>query len=124
MKYLNDSELQRGLDKWTKILHLQDWEINVTLVLQTTFEDRFQCGDCSVRRSRYGADIRLATFETLDLIGAPGQTDMERTLVHELLHCIFRCEKIMGTEASSEQMNFYEHSIEQIARTLVELDRS
>jgi len=125
MKYRNQKELEAGLAKWVRILHLQDWEIFVSFVPQSTWDERTQCADCAVRKARYSADIRLASFDTLDLLGAPQQADMERTLVHELLHCVFRAGLLWQDDVCEKGENsHYEHATEQVARTLVELDRA
>ena len=121
--YRTQQELEAGLAKWQRILHLQDWEITVALVPQATWDDRLQCGDSQVRQNYAGADIRLATFETLDLVGCSTQADMERVLVHELLHCVFRSGRLWSDKARNHELNHYEHAIEQTARALVELDR-
>jgi hypothetical protein len=123
MRYLTQADLAAGLAKWQAILHLQDWEIAVSLVPQTTWDDRMQCADCATRRSYNAADIRLATFPTLDLVGAPTSEDMERTLVHELLHVVFRSGQLWDEKPSRHELNHYEHAIEATARALVELDR-
>lgn len=121
--YRTLDEARVGLAKWQRILHLQDWEITIALVPQTTWDDRAQSADCGTRKNYSGADIRLATFETLDLVGCPLQGDMERTLVHELLHCVFRSGRLWPDKVESHQLNAYEHAIEQTARAFVDLDR-
>ena len=123
MRYLTQADLDAGLAKWRAILHLQDWEIAVTLVPQTTWEDRGQSGDCSVQTESYSAEIRISEFETLDHVGYHGQQDMERTLVHELLHVVFRHRMLWADRPAKHQRKYFEHSIEQMARALVELDR-
>lgn len=122
-RYHTQEALEAGLAKWQAILHLQDWEITVALVPQTAWDDRGQMGDCSVQSQSFSASIRIATFDTLDHIGYRGQEDMERTLVHELLHCLFRGEQLFDGKPSRSQRCAYEHAIEQTARVLVELDR-
>lgn len=124
MIYRTDADAIAGLLKWQRLLHLQDWEIAVMLVPQTTaWTDRGQCGECIPQGNKYAADIRLATIDSLDLVGCPEQADMERTLVHELLHCIFRGRKLWASKPADHELNHYEHGIEQIARAFVELDR-
>lgn len=121
--YRTISEAAAGLEKWMRILHLQDWELTITLVPQTTFDDRMQAGDCTTRKNFAAAEIRLATLETLDLVGSPRMADMERTLVHELLHCVLRSGRLWPKDVDEHQLNHYEHGIEAMARAFVELDR-
>lgn len=124
--FRTDQELQEALVKWQSILHLEDWEINARLVPQEVFgDDRLQVGDCGVCTGRRGAYIRLATAETLDLSAAPGMADMERSLVHEILHCVFVSGQLWDDPANTPRyiMRHYECGIEQLARALVEMDR-
>lgn len=123
MRYLTQQELEAGLAKWQAILHLQDWEFSIALVPQTTWESRSQSADCGVCLNTYRAEIRLAAFDSLDLTAAPSEADMERTLVHELLHVVFRKDMLWTHGAKGHERRHFEHAIEQSARAYVELDR-
>lgn len=122
--YRTQEELAAGLAKWQRLLHLQDWELTAALVPQTTaWSDRLCAGECQVRRNYLSAHMQIASYETLDLVAVPVMADMERTLVHELLHCVFRSNRLWDKDPGEPSLNHYEHAIEQTARALVELDR-
>lgn len=122
--YRSDAELIAGVRKWQRILHIEDWEIRASLVPQTFFGDRTTSAHAEVASNFHRASIKLATFETLDLTVNPEDADQERTLVHELVHLVFRPVDMFNDEKpGSATMRLYERAVESMARTLVELDR-
>lgn len=124
MRYLTIEELEAGLKKWQAILHLQDWEITVELVPQSHFAERTQSASASIKSFRRGAHIRLASLETMDLVAHPLDADMERSLVHELVHLVFLPEDLFESENLPAHRNrAYEIAVESMSRVLVELDR-
>lgn len=121
--YLTQGDLEAALAKWQRVLHLQDWEITADLVPQTVFPERGMSGSACVRSFRRAAHIRMATLETMDLVSNPNDADMERTLVHELVHLVFSPEDLFGEPPPKHQNRAYEMAVESMARSLVEIDR-
>lgn len=81
-------ELKELCAKWQEILRLQDWNIEIRISRARDFEVENACGECSWVLPRKEALIRI--LDPLDY--SPNHVfpqDMERTLVHELLHLHF-----------------------------------
>ncbi len=120
MIYRTDEELAAALATWQPRLLLVDWEISARLVDARELD---KCGDCAVSNNWNAAEIRLARHDT---ITQPmlGMLDMERTLVHELLHCVFRSRDLWCGSAKATEDRAYERAIEQTARALVAIARN
>lgn len=84
---LNDTELEECCSLWMKRLRLQDWEIRL-LVSRHDKMDPDTLGHCLVIGNLKIADIHL--IDPCDINGVDSMRgctyDMEKTLVHELLH--------------------------------------
>jgi hypothetical protein len=81
-------ELKELCAQWQEILRLQDWQVAVSISRARDFEGENACGECRWVLSRKEALIRI--LDPLDY--SPNNVfpqDMERTLVHELLHLHF-----------------------------------
>lgn len=96
---------------WQKALGLTQWRISVE------FDESIyppNLGVCMPLHEYWQADIRLACPEQ-----APG-TDLEESLVHELLHCVFApFETRSGTPERKEE----ERAVELLARSFVAMKR-
>jgi len=68
-------EIQRFLEKWQKILRLQDWDINIQVVEQ----EWRKTGDIKIDRDDRTAILMVNIFN-------PKQTNLEELVIHELLH--------------------------------------
>lgn len=81
-------ELQSFVDKWQDILRLRDWDIKLELV---TKEWR-KTGDVKIDRDDKKAIVLINDFN-------PKQTNMEATIIHELLHI-----KLYGMDQMIEEL--------------------
>lgn len=121
--YRTDAELIAGVRKWQRLLHLEDWEITATLVPQWTFSERSTAATNFMFNNQDASQIKLASYDTIDLVANPDYADMERTLVHELVHLHYRPSDLWETKETPAQSRAYERGIEATARALVELER-
>jgi len=106
------------LPKWTRILRLQDWNIDISVKRE---RDMFTAavGGCV----NFHFEKRHAIIQILDPIDFDPDTpckpdqDMEQTLVHELLH-------LHLTQWKEDHKPFEEQAIHAIAQALILLDRA
>lgn len=116
---LTEQELQELCRKWQERLRLQDWDIVVRLVRKRDFAIKDGVdGECE-----WESQNKIAIIRILDPIDYDPdcilEQDIERTLVHELLHlhfALFREEGIRET--------LLEQAICAISKTLVALARN
>ena len=80
---LTQEELERLCREWQKILRLQDWDIKVKICRQNDMTPDSQA-DSTWTLPKKTAIIRLC--DPIDYIDVAWPQDMERSLVHELLH--------------------------------------
>ena len=71
----NQTDIQKYLTKWQKILRLQDWDIQ----LQTVNQNWRKTGDIKIDADDRNAILLINTFN-------PKQTNLEELIIHELLH--------------------------------------
>lgn len=83
-KTLNESEFQKKLIYWQKKLNLSDWDIEARIERARNMRE-----DCA-GTVNWTLTNKQATIKILDPIDYPedvmGGQDMEKTLIHELLH--------------------------------------
>ncbi|HEY3269440.1 MAG TPA: hypothetical protein VGM37_21205 [Armatimonadota bacterium] len=117
--HLSLEEVRELCALWQKRLRLQDWLVAVRIVPHWNME-RDSEGRCDATLSRKMAIIDILEPGHL-YEGGLWPNDMERTLVHELLHLHFSpFEAEIGTPADAAQ----EQAIDLIAGALVDLARS
>jgi hypothetical protein len=121
MEYImNDEQLQERCVYWQKVLRLQDWEVSVQVTRDRDFRGPHNQGECEWVIGTKHAAIRI-----LDPVDYPPNRmwpqDMERVLVHELLHLHFA--PFDSAEAGSMEDNAQEQAIESIASGMVMLER-
>jgi hypothetical protein len=113
-----EGELPALLALWQKTLRLQDWDVDVSIVPQDEMEDASHRGEIEYEVALNDAIVRLLRPEDYD----NEWYDMEKTLVHELLHLKFS----MFDEAISKHKYLdtpLEVAVDTTARTLVDLAR-
>ncbi|MCO7127806.1 hypothetical protein NIE88_18835 [Sporolactobacillus shoreicorticis] len=117
---LSDDQLQSKLLKWKKRLRLQDWEVAISIIRARDMDLDDCQGEC-----HWNIQSKLAWIHILDPVDyEPNKSfpqDMEKTLVHELLHLHFAP---FTSDDESEMIDTaHEQAIDLIARALVETDR-
>lgn len=120
-------ELNDGLAKWVKILKLQDWSIVAELIphWHPDANGGATLGCVNRMRKKQSAVIKILQH---DHIGFPHDQsvptddahDMERSLVHELIHCHML---LFEPEGDGAEWDLCERFVETMASAIVELDR-
>lgn len=116
---LNEEQLREKCAEWQRILRLQDWDVRTSIVRASGMKME----DCNAEIS-VNVQHRLATVRILDPIDYGDDNlnpqDMERHLVHELLHIHLWSftENLQGPLADAE-----EQALNMIANALIGLYR-
>lgn len=117
---LTQEQLEERLAYWQRVLRLQDWRVKARLVRERDFRNPGNQGECE-----WSLSTKVAIIRILDPVDYSPDCawlqDMERTLVHELLHlhfAPFRAESDTAEDISQEQ------AIDCIATGLVALYRN
>lgn len=105
------------LRKWSAILKLQDWELIARYVRLWDLREKSE-GQATICLRLKMAAIRI--LDPVDYCDADWKQDVERTLVHELLHIHL---EFFGKPASPTDDDMREQAVESITRALVEMDR-
>jgi hypothetical protein len=115
-----DADLQTLCAEWQKTLRLQDWDVKVRIVRRSQFRISDAQGECEWLLPK-----KTALIHIVDPIDYPPNSvweqDMERTLVHELLHC--HMAGFDDFEYGSPKDVAVEQAVESIAKALVSLKR-
>lgn len=116
--YTNE-ELRAKCAEWQKILRLQDWDIRTSIVRAREMQAEDSNAECKVNIQHRLAQIKIVDpvdFHTDEL----NPQDMERYLVHELLHIHLWpfTENLEGPLEDAE-----EQAINMIAGALIQLHR-
>jgi hypothetical protein len=109
--------VEQTLRVWQERLNLKDWDIRVELVHPSALEPR------TLGNIHWDTDIKRATINVLSsydyTLPFPEMlSDMEFTIVHELVH--LELASLPRSEASRREE---EHAVNQIARALLSLSR-
>jgi hypothetical protein len=103
---------------WQRRLKLQDWDISATLVRQKQLKPK-TLGNIDWDTPTKTAHIHVLALEDYKMSYKDALTDMEFTVVHELVHLALsdlpRSEASRGAE---------EHAVNRIAQTMLDLVRS
>lgn len=116
---LSQVEAEERLHYWQGVLRMQDWRIRLDIVRGSEMDEAYG----RITKS----DMRDARILLMDAIDVPSEsrtnvnTDMEVTLVHELLHARFH--DIGSPEQDTAEWRNMEAAIEATAQALVALDR-
>lgn len=117
---MTEEELSALCREWQGILRLQDWDVKVRVVRQSSFMVPDAQGEC-----RWVVTKKSALIQLLDPIDYPTDIewpyDMERTLVHELMH--LHSAAFDTFENGSMESAALEQMIECVADGLVRLSR-
>jgi hypothetical protein len=114
-------ELQECCDKWVRILKLNNWDIMLSIERGKNFDDMDNCGEVV-----HIMTLGVAVIKILHPDDWPDdcawEYDMEKTLVHELLHLHF----VSFEPQDKDSLNYtmWERTIETLAKILVDLERA
>jgi hypothetical protein len=117
--FKDQAELDACVAKWQKILRLEDWDFNVRLLCKNDIDDGAN-GTCATILDIGWAEIKISKTP-LEADGSPH--DMERSLVHELLHVHFNTAIHHARKIGRTELALHERAIDQVARALVSLHR-
>lgn len=115
----NPDRLEELLEEWKSILHLGQWDIELRRSRQVDFLEGDNQGEITFNRVECQAIIRI--LDPIDWVDTPFKQDMEKTLVHELLHLIYA--DFEPEDSNSLQYTLWHRSIDSMARALVSLKR-
>ena len=115
----NLNRLEELLVEWKSILHLEQWDIELRRSRQKDFLEGDSQGEIDFNRVECQAIIRI--LDPIDWVDTPFKQDMEKTLVHELLHIIYA--DFEPEDSNSLQYTLWHRSIDSTARVLVSLKR-
>lgn len=118
---MTDKRLQKLLKKWQKILHLRDWEIRVEFVPVKEMPNIGQVGEVEWDLQCRAAEIRLVVEEDYPT-DTVSKTDVETTLVHELLH-LHLAHLRTACEQGENYVLHEEQAINALAKSLIKLHR-
>ena len=122
-KLVSQSKLDKLRRKWQRLLRLQDWKIKVKFASQEELNrivgEGEPCGACHSFVEAKEAVIYILNPEEWTDFEDSRVTDVENTIVHELLHCHFSAfdNATKGLKLAEEQ------TIEVLAEVLLMLDR-
>lgn len=115
--------LRRWLRYWQKLLSLQDWEIVVRICAPDDMDNKEVQGEVEYQAHKKAAVVRL--LDPRDYPPNPSwPQDMERTLVHELVHLHF-AEKTTDEKLTGPVFDLVEERVvNATSQALVDLRRS
>ena len=115
----NPNRLEELLEEWKDILHLEQWDIELRISRQKDFLEGDNQGEITFNKVECQAIIHI--LDPFDWVDTPFKQDMEKTLVHELLHIIYA--DFEPEDSNSLQYTLWHRSIDSTARVLVSLKR-
>jgi len=124
MIFETQEQLDACLSKWQRILRLQDWEIRAQILAPSKMARRHANAECAVYAPLKRATISLCKPAAYKRRNDPlWPLDMERLLVHELLHIPIRA-FAPDEEDEPERYLAMEQFVETCASSFVAVDRS
>jgi hypothetical protein len=117
MQNLTDEELENIVTYWKDELGLQDWKIAITICRRDKMQLEGVEGE-----NEYCHQIKTAMISILDSVDYGDRItdqDQERTIVHELLHCVF---SVIDTEDVIRD-RIQHQIIETLSKALVDAKR-
>lgn len=117
---VKEVSLEQLLEKWQRILRLQDWRIQVNYARVWDFARDGRIGEIGINLSCKIADISLLDPLDHENPAFLYPVDTEATLVHELLHCHFAPFDVYPDDPMDIAQ---EQAIECIATALIAADR-
>jgi hypothetical protein len=113
---MTQEQLEERTRYWQKVLRLQDWDVRVAIKRRHEFHVEERSGEIILDRYERSANVRLLDPQDYPPDCIRSQ-DMERTLVHELLHLHTDFFKEEDHSVAEEQ------AINAIAMALIALER-
>ena len=113
---MTETELNELCKKYQKMLKIQDWDIDVSLVEQRTMEGRDGTVDWS--RSFRRAHVRIPKPDTWSSNFFHTKQDMRLSLLHELVHIVFAFAD-PGYEKSDVKQQLWETAIDSVAQAIL-----
>lgn len=112
--------LDAMVQKWARILRLQDWDITIAMVDKRDLSLENVAGEISWNREHQQAEIRIMdpSQRPADMM----ETDIEETVIHELLH-LHAC-PFDTFEVDSAEYYALELFINRVSQALLKLERS
>lgn len=111
-------QLTTRLAFWQRVLRLQDWEIQASIVKIREMRDADEDGCCEWLHAKKRAVIRILA-EADYPAGVDWPQDQERTLVHELLH--LHVGSFCRPEEGSKEEEIMEQAIHALSLALLDL---
>jgi hypothetical protein len=116
---LSDHDLIALCEKWQKILHIQDWQVKPRLARYYDMPDG-KGGHISFSRPHRTASIKILDPADYDPTWTNFPEDIERSLVHELIHLVFA---VFDQHFGDDLIRLEEIAINSLERSLIEMDR-
>jgi hypothetical protein len=117
---MTEEQLQERLAHWQRVLKLQDWTVFVVIARDHEMDEESNAGEIDVKLAQRIAKIWLR--DPIDYTGRQWvPIDLERVLVHEMLHIHFEALWPKKRDASCHVAE--EQAINAIADALILLDR-
>lgn len=118
MQNLTDEQLQSIVAYWKVELGLQDWRMGITICRESEMQLNDVDGETEYSHQLKTALIRI--LDTIDFGDRIQKQDQEKTIVHELLHCVFS-----PIDTQDVLQDRIQHQmIETLSRALVNAKRS
>ena len=114
-----EEQVKELCTEWQERLKLNRWDIDIKICHSSKFNNEGSEGEVNYVLSSGQAIIHILDPE--DYPDSPFPQDMERTIVHELLHLQFASFTVKDRE--SLEFDMMENTVELIAQTLVDLKR-
>lgn len=119
-KLLSFEELEALLFEWQGRLCLTEWDIAVKIVRRSEFGEEVNQADITYNKLSAQAIIRI--LDPIDWDNALFNQDMEKALVHELLHLMWH--DFEPADEKSLEHVLWHRRLETTARIMVMLKRS
>jgi hypothetical protein len=102
--------------EWQKILGIQDWAVIVSILRHDNMPIHDTAGSMTIRKLKNIGNMAL--LDPIDHVNLAVPIDMEKTVVHELLHLVLSPLKIDDAQNDEEEV-----VIEKLSSALVALKR-
>ena len=114
---ISDSQLDKWTKSWQKRLSLEDWDITAEIVRSNALKPD-TLGNLRWDSGTKTATIRVLNPADYDLPAAEIPTDIEYTVVHELIHL-----QLAALPHDSSSKNIEERVVNRISEALFSLDK-
>jgi hypothetical protein len=114
-------QLEKKLKFWKEELNLGIWDIIVYVLRRRDFINDDCIAEITFKVPTHCAVIRI--LDPIDITPNDFGTDMEKSLVHELLHLKFSVFDYLFKDNDNIYEHLYERNLDDVANTLVDLKR-